>query len=51
MRPDEVYLLSTGASVWSGLPLRLDGTKFYGLPLEQRYWETGPDELHNIIGS
>ncbi len=50
VRPDEVYLLSTGASVWFGVPLRIEGTTFYDLPFEQRYWETGPNELDNITG-
>ena len=50
-KPDEVYLLSTGVSVWFGVPLRVDGTTFYDLPLEQRYWETGPAVLDNVTGS
>jgi hypothetical protein len=50
-KPDEVYLLSTGASVWFGVPLRVDDTTFYNLPLEQRYWETGPAVLDNVTGS
>lgn len=47
-KPDEVYL-STG--VWFGVLLRVDGTTFCYLPLEQRHWETGPDSLDNVTGS
>ena len=50
-RPDEVYLLSTGVSVWFAVPLRVGDTSFYDLELEQRYWETGPDKLDNITGA
>lgn len=49
-RPDEVYLLSTGASVRFAVRLRIDDMSFYDLPLEDRYWKTGPDMLENIIG-
>ena len=50
-RPDEVYLLSTGTSVWFAVTLRAGDTSFYDLELEQRYGETGPGKLDNITGA
>jgi len=49
-RPDEVYLFSTGASIWFAVRLRIDGTTLYDMPVDSRYWETGRNLLDNITG-
>jgi hypothetical protein len=49
-RPDEVYLVSTAASRWFVIRLRIGNTTFYDMPVDERYWETGPTLLDNITG-
>jgi hypothetical protein len=49
-RPDEVYLLSVFTSMWMIACLRRGDVRFYDMPVDDRFWETKPDQLVNVTG-
>jgi hypothetical protein len=49
-RPEEVYLLSVFTSKWLITRLRVGSTTLYDMPVDERFWETGPSTLVNLTG-